>query len=600
MPLGSLKQPARNSFALKVAVFYIAFSVLWVVLSDAAVSSIFGGPPVAWRVELISGLIYVAISGLSIYLIHVNRERVAHDARAVSEQRLRRLMESELVGICFCDQTGTVTEANDTFLELLGKSREDVEQGRVRWENVIGDSHASEFNAPGDPSIQTGKIANFERELTRPDGSKIWAVAGAAPLGSKGLHIGYALDISAAKKAQQERNELENQLRQAHKLQAVGQLAGGVAHDFNNILSVIVGYTSLLEETFVEEDPRRHNTQQVLKTASKASALISKLLTFSRRRLLNPDTLSLNAILEDTTGMLCRLIGEEINLTVTSEPDLWPVVGDSTQIEQILINLVINARDALPKGGEINISTARAEMDDEKAQRLGISPGRYVMLSVRDTGTGMSDETMAHIFEPFFTTKPSGEGTGLGLAMIYGIVQQSGGRIEVISRIGKGTTFRIFLPAAAQEPAKISNEGATKATGRPYGMAQPSTVLLAEDDEDLRELLTHILQNDGYNVIASRDGEHALQLAGEYQGKIDLLLTDLRMPFRSGTDLAAHLRNQGRTTKIIYMSGYVDDSLFSPEVLENADGIIEKPVLPEVLLQRVRELLSPENRSSAA
>jgi CheY-like chemotaxis protein len=298
--------------------------------------------------------------------------------------------------------------------------------------------------------------------------------------------------------------------------------------------------------------------------------------------------------------MLGRLIGEEIKLTVTSEPDLWPVVGDSTQIEQILINLVINARDALPKGGEINITTARAEMEDEKAKRLGISPGHYVMLSVSDNGTGMSDETMAHIFEPFFTTKPSGEGTGLGLAMIYGIVKQGGGHIEVTSRIGEGTTFRIFLPAAADEPVMISSEAATRVTGRPYTMAHPSTILLAEDDDDLRELMTHILENDGYNVIASSNGEQALQLACEYQGKIDLLLTDLRMPFKSGTDLAAHLRDQGRTTKIIYMSGYVDDSLFSPEVLENADGIIEKPVLPEVLLQRVRELMSPEDRSSAA
>jgi PAS domain S-box-containing protein len=599
MPWGSFQQPARNSFALKIAVFYVAFSVLWVITSDAAVSSIFGGPPVAWRVELIAGLIYVAISGLSIYLIHVNRERVAHDARMVSEQRLRRLMESELIGICFWDQSGKVTEANDTFLELWGNSREDLEQGKVRWDRGIGGRY--DFTSGvGDPSTQPGKRPTFETEVTRSDGSKIWAVAGAAPLGSKGLHIGYALDVSGAKKAQHERDELENQLRQAHKLQAVGQLAGGVAHDFNNILSVIVGYTSLLEETLVKEDPRRYNTQQVLKTAGKASALISKLLTFSRRRLLNPDILSLTAILEDTSGMLGRLIGEEIKLTVTSEPDLWPVVGDSTQIEQILINLVINARDALPKGGEINITTACAEMEDEKAKRLGISPGRYVMLSVSDNGTGMSDETMAHIFEPFFTTKPSGEGTGLGLAMIYGIVKQGGGHIEVTSRIGEGTTFRIFLPAAADEPVMISSEAATRVTGRPYTMAHPSTILLAEDDDDLRELMTHILENDGYNVIASSNGEQALQLACEYQGKIDLLLTDLRMPFKSGTDLAAHLRDQGRTTKIIYMSGYVDDSLFSPEVLENADGIIEKPVLPEVLLQRVRELMSPEDRSSAA
>lgn len=576
----------RNSFASKVAVLYVGFSVAWVIVSDEVVASLFGGPPVAWRVELIAGFIYAGITGFLLYMIYAHREHVIEDARKKTEQRLRRLIESELMGICFWEEDGRVTDANDTFLEMLSYSRTDLAAGKVRWDQ---DTIAPEQRNP-DPGIK-GKSRNYEKEVTRADGSKIWAVVGAAPLEGRGLHIGYALDLSAAKRAQKERDELKDQLRQAQKLQAIGQLAGGVAHDFNNILSVMVGYTSLLEGTLSETDERRHHTRQVLKSAGKASALICKLLAFSRRQLLKSEILNLNAILEETGSILGRLIGEEVELTVSPAPDLWPVMGDSTQLEQILINLVVNARDALPKGGKLEIRTEKVEIFETQARVFGIPPGRYVLLRVQDTGLGMSEETMSHIFEPFFTTKATGEGTGLGLAMVYGIVKQSGGHIQVESRLGHGTIFSIFLPAVQQQdPAKTTDSA--EISGFSTRIHGPATILLAEDDEDVRELLAQVLKTEGYNVIQAKDGEHALLLAGEHQGVIHLLLTDVRMPHKSGTDLAEQIHQQYSTIKVIYMSGYVDDSLFRPEVLLNADGIIEKPVIPEVLLQRIRDVLS--------
>jgi PAS domain S-box-containing protein len=540
-------------------------------------------------VELIAGLIYVGISGLLLYAIYAHREQVTEHAREKIEQRLRILIESELIGICFWEAGGKITNANNTFLEMLNYSRADLDEGRLCWDKNLIPSEETNSGL----AIR-GKSGNYEKQLTRSDGSKIWAVVGAAPLESRDLYLGYALDVSPAKRAQKERDELKDQLRQAQKLQAVGQLAGGVAHDFNNILSVMVGYTSLLEGTLGETDERRYHTRQVLKSAGKASALIYKLLAFSRRQLLKSEILNLNSILEETGSILGRLIGEEVELTVSTSPELWPVIGDSTQLEQILINLAVNALDALPKGGKLHIRTDKTELSEDRARMFGIPPGRYVLLEVQDTGIGMSEETMSHIFEPFFTTKATGEGTGLGLAMVYGIVKQSGGHIHVESRLGHGTKFSIYIPAAPPQLDAADVSSSPDASAEAHRIHGPATILLAEDDEDVRELLADILESDGYKVINARDGEHAIALASEHQGVIHLLLTDVRMPHKSGTELAGLIREKYPTIKVIYMSGYVDDSLFRPEILLGANGILEKPVIPDVLLQRVRDVLSPE------
>jgi two-component system, cell cycle sensor histidine kinase and response regulator CckA len=592
-------QPNRTrsseySFASKVAALYVAFSLAWVVVSDAVVALLFGGPPVAWRVELIAGLIYVAITGVLLYAVYAQREHIVSNERRMSEQRVRRLFESELIGICFWEQSGRITDANNTFLDMVGYSHEELASGTVRWDkDLIGEADKHLEGEILNDLRQRGRSEKYERCITRKDGKKIWVIAGAAILErKKGIGIAYALDVSETRRSLEERDELKDQLRQAQKLQEIGQLAGGVAHDFNNILSVMVGYTSLLEGTLDADDVRRQNTRQVLKAAGKASALIGKLLAFSRKQLLKPEKLNLNAILEETGGILGRLIGEEIELTICSEPQLWPVVADSTQFEQILINLVVNARDAMPQGGALEIRTSNVDLSEMQACFFGLVPGRYVQLSVRDTGTGMSEEVKSHIFEPFFTTKADGEGTGLGLSTVYGIVKQSGGHIEVKSSVGEGSTFNIYLPSTDYEQQVTHRfplqEGRTQGSG-PQG---PATILLAEDDNDLRTLLARTLEAQGYVVLEAKDGEHAMALAAAYESPIDLLLTDLRMPRKSGADTASALRERRPTIKVIYMSGYVDNSLIRSETLMSAEGIIEKPITPDVLLQRIRYVLS--------
>ena len=307
---------------------------------------------------------------------------------------------------------------------------------------------------------------------------------------------------------------------------------------------------------------------------------------------MKPEKLNLNAILEETGGILGRLIGEEIELIVCSEPQLWPVLADSTQLEQILINLVVNARDAMPQGGALEIRTSNVDLSETQAYLFGLVPGRYVQLSVRDTGTGISEEVKNHIFEPFFTTKTNGEGTGLGLSTVYGIVKQSGGHIDVKSSLGEGSTFNIYLPSTDYEQHVTHRFQVQE--GLPQGSEPrgPATVLLAEDDNDLRTLLARTLEAQGYVVLEAKDGEHAVAIASAYESPIDLLLTDLRMPHKSGVDAASALREQRPTIKVIYMSGYVDNSLIRAEALLSAEGIIEKPIRPDVLLLRIREVLS--------
>ena len=583
-------------FASRIAALYVAFSVAWVIISDAVVAMLFGGPPVVWRVELIAGLIYVAITGVLLYLIYAKREHIIGHERRLSDQRVRRLFESELIGICYWETSGRITDANDTFLEMLGYSREDLAHGKVSWDRTVisdADQHLGEEIL--DDLRRRGRTEKYERCVTRKDGTKLWVIGGAAVLDrKKGQGIAYVLDVSATRASQEERDELKDQLRQAQKLQEIGQLAGGVAHDFNNILSIMVGYTSLLESSLTEDDARRQNTRQVLKAASKASALIAKLLAFSRRQLLKLETLDLNAILEETGGILGRLIGEEIELKIRSEPQLWPVLADSTQLEQILINLVVNARDAMPDGGTLEISTGNVDLSPVQARFYGLNTGRYVQVSVRDTGIGMSEDTKSHIFEPFFTTKMRGTGTGLGLSTVYGIVKQSGGHIEVETALGQGSTFRVYLPAAHLGQGTAENRQELREVVKKEEESHlPATILIAEDDEDVRSLLAHTLKSEGYVVLEARDGQQALELASSHVGGIDLLLTDVRMPRKSGPDAASSLHEQHPAIRVLFMSGYIGDSNHRAESLLIGE-ILEKPIFPETLLARVRETLSKE------
>ena len=384
-----------------------------------------------------------------------------------------------------------------------------------------------------------------------------------------------------------EKLKLEQQLRQAQRLEAVGQLAGGVAHDFNNLLTIISGYSDLALSQLSPQEPLRYNVEQVLKAANRATALTSQLLAFSRKQVLKPIVLDLNEIIADLEKMLRRLIGENIDLITILETDLGCVKADPGQIEQVIVNLAVNSRDAMPDGGKLIIETSNVELDAHyTSQHIGTLPGPYVMISVSDSGHGIGPETQSHIFEPFFTTREHGKGTGLGLSMVYGIVKQSGGNIWVYSEPGHGTTFKIYFPLVLQPSEPIRPIPARAAPGRGV-----ETILLVEDEERVRELVKEVLIKQGYTVITARDGKDALGAAAREARQIDLLLTDVVMPKMSGRELAEILVPMRPSLKVLYMSGYTDNAMLHKGTLDSETKFIQKPFTPDALARKVREVL---------
>jgi two-component system, cell cycle sensor histidine kinase and response regulator CckA len=403
-----------------------------------------------------------------------------------------------------------------------------------------------------------------------------------------------AFDVSARKEAEEALRKSEEQLRQSHKLEAIGRLAGGVAHDFNNVLTAIMGYAELTLRRMGPDNPLSRNIEEIKRAAARAGSLTQQLLAFSRKQVLQPKVLDLNHIVDEMDRMLRRLIGEDIDLVTILEPGLGQVKADPGQIEQIMMNLAVNARDAMPRGGKLTIETKNVYLDRAYAQsHLSVRPGSYVMLAVSDTGEGMDAETRERIFEPFFTTKEKGKGTGLGLSMIYGIVKQSGGNIWVYSEPGRGTTFKIYLPQVAEGASAVPGLTAPEMTAR-----GTETVLMVDDDDTLRELIEELLKLEGYTVLAARNGREALNLRDRHEGKIDLLITDVVMPELSGRELAERLTANCNEIKVLYMSGYTDDAVIRHGVLEEGASFLQKPFTPEALARKVRAVLD-ENRNGA-
>jgi two-component system cell cycle sensor histidine kinase/response regulator CckA len=383
-----------------------------------------------------------------------------------------------------------------------------------------------------------------------------------------------------------ERRMLEEQLRQSQKMEAIGMLAGGIAHDFNNLLTAISGYTELSLRKLKPDDPIRKNLEEVAKAGDRAAMLTHQLLAFSRKQVLQPTVLDLNSVITELEKMLRRLIGDNIILESKPAEDLWLTKADAGQIDQIIMNLAINARDAMPHGGRLAIETRNIELDENyAASHLDVTPGDYVMLAVSDTGVGMSPEVRDKVFDPFFTTKEAGKGTGLGLSTVYGIVQQSGGTIWVYSEPGYGTTFKIFLPRVVDDEDAIHR---TEPKEIPNGT---ETVLIAEDAEQVRMLTASVLELYGYNVIEASDGEEALRHCSEHGGSIDLLVTDVVMPGMSGTELAQQINRQCPDVKVLYISGYTDDTIVHRGVLEPGTSFLQKPFTAEVLARKVRSVL---------
>ena len=385
-----------------------------------------------------------------------------------------------------------------------------------------------------------------------------------------------------------ERRSLEQQVIQAQKMEAVGRLAGGVAHDFNNILTAIGGYTDLLLEDLPLDDPRRQDVDEIHRAADRAAALTQQLLAFSRRQVLQPKVIDLNALVSNVEKLLGRLIGADVQLATALADEVGRVRADPGQLEQVIVNLAVNARDAMPGGGRLTIETRNVDLDAAyAAEHRTVVPGPYVVIAVSDTGTGMSADTQSHMFEPFFTTKEVGKGTGLGLATVYGIVKQSGGSIWVYSELGHGTTIKVYLPRVDEPPDPLAAPG----LANPERLRGTETILLVEDEPAVRAVARQILARQGYTVLEAPDGPAALAMVAG-RARVDLILTDVVMPGMSGRTLADQLATRWPGVRVLYMSGYTDDAIVRHGMLEPGLAYLQKPFRPDALVRKVREVLN--------
>lgn len=422
---------------------------------------------------------------------------------------------------------------------------------------------------------------------------KSWAEEDFALLEMLGNVLVNALE---RREAEKERRNLEEQFLQAQKMEAIGRLAGGIAHDFNNVLTVITGYSGLWLERLPPGDPLREDIEKIHVSAERAVSLTRQLLALSRQQIIQPRVIDLNIIITNLNRMLRRLIGEDIELITTLDADLGRVKADPGQIEQVIMNLVVNARDAMPQGGKLTIATAHVDAMETSARRHSDAPPKpYVMLAVSDTGCGMDADTAAHIFEPFFTTKDPGEGSGLGLSTVYGIVKQAGGHISVDSAPGRGTTFNIYLPRVEDEVRQIEKPESPLAS-----FCGKETVLVVEDEALVRSLVRTVLQPYGYHVLEAKDAHEALLLCERHVGPVHLLLTDVVMPNMSGPELARRLAPKHPDMKVLYMSGYANQALTGDDASAEGVAWLQKPFTPEVLVRLVRNLLDAFHSGSSA
>ena len=508
---------------------------------------------------------------------------VAQRALKISEQSYRSLIEEAPQAICRCTATGSFLQVNRAMGEMLGYSESDLLMHNLQTEIFA------------DPQLYTGFLSKlrgkkschgFETQWVRQNGEVVTVSLSGREVCDAGGRTSY-LDFFAENIG--ERKQLEEQFRQAQKMQAVGQLAGGIAHDFNNLLTVILGQTELIGSIMLESDAARARLKEIQQAAERATGLTSQLLAFSRRQVLQTKVLDLNTVVGNMNQMLARLIGGSIELSFIAQPGLWPVKVDPGQIAQVLMNLVVNARDAMPEGGRLTIETRNLNQERVGTNGSAVGPADFVLLKVRDTGHGMDENTKARIFEPFFTTKDAGKGTGLGLAVVYGIVKQSGGQVQVESKPKVGTVFNIYLPRAA---------GAADEASEPPRAEVPSgneTILLVDDDKSIRGMIGDFLKNRGYRVLIARDGADAIRIA-EGGSRFDLLLSDLTMPNLGGGELARRLRESNPDLKVVLMSG-------NPEAHETAvrfPYFLQKPFSMQELAQALRTVLDEDHAAATA
>ncbi len=509
----------------------------------------------------------------------------AEEALRESAERMRAILESALDSIITMDHRGHIIEFNPAAEKTFGYTRAEA-IGKEMAELIIPPALRERHRRGLSHYLETGEgpVLGKRIEITamRADGTEfpVELTVTRVPGGDPPLFTGFVRDLA-------ERRELEEQLRQSQKMEAVGRLAGGVAHDFNNLLTVITGRSHILLHRLAMDDPLRRHVDLVLKTAERAATLTQQLLAFSRKQVLQPKVLDLNAIVAGTQKMLRRLIGEDVELVTALGPALGCVRADPGQIEQVILNLAVNARDAMPQGGRLTLETVNVDLDEAFARHHGgARPGPHVMLAVSDTGVGMDADTQAHLFEPFFTTKGVGKGTGLGLATVYGIVKQSDGYIGVTTGPRRGARFEIYLPRV--EEVSESSDGSRLASQPLRGQ---ETILLVEDQEEVRDLTRDLLQMRGYTVLEARNGAEAAQLSEHHGEVIHLLVTDVVMPQMSGRELADRLVSRRPDLKVLYMSGYTDEAIGPHGVLDPGVALLPKPFSPDALAQKVRDVL---------
>jgi PAS domain S-box-containing protein len=541
----------------------------------------FFNPPEIRLVEEVGAKISYALGRLD----EESARKAAEEALLQSEMRYRHLVESAPLGM-YVHKNGVVSYINEEGLRMLGAASMNAVVGK----EVLTFIHPDDRGLVGERirKLKLGEPAPLtEERLIRADGSILYVEVSAVPIQyeREDAVFVFVVDATQRKKAEAERARMEEQFLQAQKMESVGRLAGGVAHDFNNNLTVINGYCDLLLSSLPAGDPIRAQISLVRKAGDQAAKLTRQLLTFSHKQVFSQKHVDLNELVAEAKSLFSRLIGERIRIQTQLDPALPSVLADPAQIDQVLMNLAVNARDAMPDGGDLVIATASVHLQEEQAARVvGARPGHFVALTISDTGVGMDAETRRHIFEPFFTTKPRGSGTGLGLATVYGIVQQSGGWVEVESAPGQGTTFRILLPAVAGTAARDIEVSSKAAPGH-------ETVLLVEDQADVRLLTSTILESLGYTVLEADSGAKALQISGEFQGRIDLLLTDVIMPGMTGRGLAKRLRSLLPSIKVLLVSGYAEDDGLESRGGESEFDLLPKPFTPSALAAKVREIL---------
>ena len=509
----------------------------------------------------------------------LERQRTEETLRA-SEERYRNLFDSATDIVYTHDLQGRFTSINRAAERITGYTRE--EALRLTIADVVAPEHL-ELARQMIVRKLGGEVSTvYELTVLTKEGHRLLVEVSSHLMFEDGKPVG----VLGIAREITERKRLEEQLRQSQKIEAIGRLAGGIAHDFNNLLTIIGAYSHMLLMDLPSDHPVRSYAQEILAAAERASALTDRLLAFSRRQVVQPVLVDLNEVIRNLAGLLRRMVGEDIELVTNLAPDLGKVRADPTQLEQVIMNLVINSRDAMPGGGQVMLETANLLV--ERAEPGGIGPGSWTVLRVRDTGHGMDAETQSHLFEPFFTTKAPGKGTGLGLSIVYGIVKQSGGEIAVQSEVGKGTVFTIYLPHAGAAPA--AEAPVQQAAPEPVPGAG-ETILLVEDEPGVRKLVRQMLVQQGYHVLEAASGPEALALAERHPGRIDLLLTDVVMPQINGRELAVQLQAMRPGIKLIYMTGYTEDAVVRHGVSTAGVVCLQKPFLPDTLARKVREVL---------